>query len=69
MSKSYVHEGVEVILTGRRAVKDIPARGKNGAPREDELVEITPKDLEDGSRKQFVRMTDMHMIVPPAEEH
>lgn len=66
MSDSYVHESTEVVLTGRRAEKEIPARGR-AAARKDELVEITPKDKEEGSWKKFVRMTDLYKITTDEE--
>ena len=68
MATSYVFENTEVVLTGRRAEREIPNKrtraGQGGShkPRTDELVEITPEDKEDGSWKKFVRMTDLYKI-------
>lgn len=65
---SYVFENTEVVLTGRRAEREIPHKrtragaGGRAVPRTDELVEITPEDKEDGSWKKFVRMTDLYKI-------
>ena len=58
---SYVHDDIEVVLTGRVAIKELPARGGAKA-RTDERVEIKPKDDENGSWKKFVRMTDLYQI-------
>jgi hypothetical protein len=58
---SYVHDDIEVVLTGRVARKELAARGGAKA-RFDERVEIKPKDDENGSWKKFVRMTDLYEI-------
>lgn len=62
MSTSYVFENTEVVLTGRRAEREVGRKTSRSKPRVDELVEITPKDTEDGSWKKFVRMTDLYKI-------
>ena len=54
----YKDEHVEVELTGRSASKTIPAVGSTKA-RKDILVEITPKAMEDGRWKRFVRQTEL----------
>jgi hypothetical protein len=58
---SYVHDGVEVMLTGRIATKELKAR-RNQESTTDELVEITPKDDETGSWKKFVRMKELYTL-------
>ncbi len=63
VSDTYVYENVEVILTGRTAERSVGRKTKRTNPRIDLLVEITPKDKEDGSWKKFVRMTDLYKIV------
>ena len=60
--KSYVYENTEVVLTGRRAEREIAARSSRGKDRVDELVEIKPKDPEDGSWTKFVRESEMYVI-------
>jgi hypothetical protein len=65
---SYVHENTEVVLTGRRAEREVGGRGRRTEPRIDELVEITPADKEDGSWKKFVRMTDLYKITDKQPE-
>ena len=62
MSESFVFENTEVILTGRRAERELPAR-RGGGSRVSELIEIKPKDPEDGSWTKFVKMTDLYKIV------
>lgn len=57
----YVLNGVEVVLTGRQAEREIPARGR-AAARKDTLYEVTPADLETGSWKRWVRITDLYII-------
>ena len=58
MAKTYVHDGKEVVLTGRRA-------RKKARTREIELFEIKPKDVTstDASFCKWVRMTDLYEIV------
>jgi len=57
MSKAYVHNGVEVKLTGKVAQKKLRS-GKI-----DELHEITPRHAENGTFKKWVRMVDLFEIV------
>lgn len=54
----YKDEHVEVELTGRTASKTIPAVGST-KERKDTLVEISPKAMEDGRWKRFVRKTEL----------
>lgn len=54
---SYVHEGKEVVLTGRKAQKKLRS-GKS-----DEVVEIKPANPEDGSFTKWVRMGELFEIV------
>ena len=54
--KTYVWEGTEVVLTGRKSIK-------KGKTRVFELHEITPNDPELGSFKKWVRMIDLYEIV------
>ena len=66
--KSYVHEGVEVVLTGRVAKKEmkraVTRRTAAKAVNQDGLIyEITPKDNEIGSWKKWVKMSDLFEIV------
>jgi len=58
MSKTYVHDGKEVVLTGRKARKKTRSK-------EIELFEIKPKDVtsKDASFCKWVRMTDLYEIV------
>lgn len=66
--KSYVHEGIEVVLTGRVAKKEkkrpVTRRTATAVVNQDGLIhEITPKDKEIGSWKKWVKMTDLFEIV------
>jgi len=62
VSDTYVYENVEVVLTGRTADREVGRETKRSKKRIDTLVEIKPKDKEDGSWKKFVRMTDLYKI-------
>ena len=72
MSDLYVFENIEVVLTGRTAERELPSkstrRGGKTEARVDELVEIKPKNKEDGSFAKFVRMTDLYKIVVGEEQ-
>ena len=61
MTKQYVHDGLEVVLTGRTAVREIPARGRSPR-RVDMKHEIEPADKEQGSFKKWVRLDDLYLI-------
>lgn len=53
---TYVYNGIEVKLTGRRA--------KKASRRKDYVVvEITPYDKEDGSWKRWVNPTELYEII------
>ena len=71
MTDSYVHETTEVVLTGRRAVREIPARGTRGKAREDELVEIKPKDrdlnIPHTLRIHLHDLTESHSPIKPGD--
>ena len=54
----YKDEHVEVELTGRNASKTIAAVG-SAPERKDILVEVTPKAMEDGRWKRFVRKSEL----------
>lgn len=64
-NKTYVHDGLEVKLTGRQAKKE--SGGTGGRLRTAQKVlmihEITPTDAETGSWKKWVKMTDLFEIV------
>ena len=62
MSSSYVYDNTEVVLTGRRAEREI-GKGTRGGAKVFELVEIKPKDKEDGSWTKFVKMAELYKIV------
>lgn len=61
-SKTYVHNDLEVKLTGRVAEKQLPAVGRNKEPKITQLYEITPQDQETGSWKKWVRIVDLYEI-------
>ena len=54
--KTYIHRGIEVIMTGRTAVRETR---KN---KQDTLYEIKPYDIEDGSTCEWVRIKDIHEV-------
>lgn len=56
-SVNYVHEGVEVVKTGKKAGK------KLASGRYDELVEITPANNVGGIWKKWVRESDLYSIL------
>lgn len=58
--KAYVFDNTEVVLTGRSAERTVGRRDKT---KTDVLVEITPRDDENGSWKKFVRDTELYEIV------
>ena len=61
MSKTYVHNGHEVVLTGRKAQKE--TRSKKIM----EVVEIKPADPENGSFKSWVQMNELYEIMEDGE--
>jgi hypothetical protein len=58
MSKVYVYDGKEVVLTGRKAEKKLRTKV-------DQLVEIKPKDISSTSSDfcKWVRLVDLYEIV------
>lgn len=54
--QTYVHDGVEVRLTGRIANKTLRK------DKVDVINEITPADKENGSWTKWVRMSDLYEI-------
>ena len=67
---TFVYDDTEVRLTGRKATREMPVakrRRDSSGPRTDELVEITPNDIEDGSWTKFVRRTDLYEIIDDNE--
>lgn len=59
--KTYVHEGTEVKLTGREAVRRVNvAPGR--PPREMKIVEITPVD-DTFDWKKWVAMEQMYEVI------
>jgi hypothetical protein len=63
----YVYDEIEVVLTGRRALKQNPTsrRTTHATNRATSivLVEITPVDIEQGSWKKWVKETDLFTIM------
>lgn len=53
---TYVYNGVEVKMTGRRAKKETRRN-------EIMLVEITPYNVEDGTWKRWVNPTELYEII------
>lgn len=60
-AKTYVFEGLEVILTGRTAKRELKGSGR-AASRIDTIHEITPANKEDGSWTKWVRMSDLYEV-------
>lgn len=56
----YVYNGTEVILTGRKAEKELRRKV-------DTVFEIKPADELHGSWKKWVRMNELHQIVAGEE--
>jgi len=55
--KKYLHDDVEVVLTGRTATRKLRRQGKT-----DEKVEIKPTNPLQGSWTKWVRMSDLYTI-------
>lgn len=53
---TYVYNGVEVKMTGRRAKKETRRN-------EITLVEVTPYNMEDGTWKRWVNPTELYEII------
>lgn len=66
--KTYVYNETEVKLTGRTAKKTLEAKGRRSEPKVFMLYEITPADKENGSWKNWVKMTDLYEIVGEDDE-
>ena len=60
--KSYVFENVEVVLTGRTAVRELRS-GKS-----ESLYEITPKHSTTGVWKKWVRFVDLFEVQETAND-
>lgn len=62
-NQTFVHEGVEVELTGRNAQRQTTRRTTRGSvPRIEILVEIAPVDKETGSWKKWVKKEELYEI-------
>ena len=61
MNKTYLLEGVEVVFTGRHAIR------KKSNDRTSELFEVTPANKEQGSYTKWVRKVDLYEIVEAPE--
>ena len=60
---TYVHDGVEVKLTGREARKESQRRTTRGrTPRVEILVEIQPVDVDSGTWKKWVKKEELFEI-------
>jgi len=55
-TKTYVHDGREVVLTGRKAQR------KTRSGKTSEVVEVKPADPETGSFKAWVKMSELYEI-------
>ena len=66
--KKYVLGDVEVVLTGRTAIREIGTVGKRVGSRTDTLYEIKPADREDGSWKKWIRLPDLYEITDENNE-
>lgn len=61
--ETYIHEGVEVKLTGRTAKKTTTIRTISGkVPSVNVLIEIAPVDKESGSWKKWVKKEELYKI-------
>ena len=67
--KTYVYNETEVKMTGRSAKKELEARGRRTEAKVFTLYEVTPADNENGSWKNWVKMTDLFEIVQPEEDN
>lgn len=62
-NKTYVHDGVEVVKTGRVAKKERATTGRRVTGSASLLYEITPADRESGSWKKWVKESELYEIV------
>lgn len=69
-TKTYVYDGEEVSLTGRKAKKEIQIKNSRVPRRVDVLVEIEPASNSDDLRKwkKWVRIHELYEIIDPTEE-
>ena len=61
LDQKYVHNNIEVKLTGRVAIKRKQS-GRNAGKIISKKVEITPANENDGTFKMWVSMSDLHEI-------
>lgn len=61
--KKYVHEGIEVVKTGRIAKKERQTAGRRATGGPTIIYEITPADRECGSWKKWVKDVELYEIV------
>ena len=59
---TYVLDGVEVKLTGRKASKEVKSSMGLSGGKIQELHEITPVDTFNGEWKKWVRMEDLFEV-------
>lgn len=65
--KKYVYDFIEVVQTGRTAVKTLTStsrRTKEVCTNEEVVVEITPANAGDGTWKKWVKEGDLYEIKP-----
>jgi len=60
ITDSYVYDGTEVKLTGRKARREVPR--VKGDPMVFELLEVTP--VEDSAWLKWVKRDELFLIVP-----
>lgn len=63
---SYVHEGIEVRLTGREAVKTVKALTPGREGRTFTLHEVTPVDTFLGEWKKWVQQSELFVVIEKA---
>ena len=59
---TYLHNGVEVKLTGRTAFKDVGKEGSRRGIRQDIQHEVTPAEPDNGGWTAWVRLADLYEI-------
>lgn len=65
MSITYVHNGKEVVMTGRRAVKQARKQIRGSQPTQNEphvLYEITPAGDAKGTFTTWVTLSELYLI-------
>ena len=65
---TYLHRNVEVIETGRTAVKQRKSLRKDKEPTESILHEVKPKDPQVGSWTDWVRLSDLYIVQETKDE-